>query len=215
VSEVPFGQRLRGERERRRIALSSICANTKINVALFEGLERGDVSRWPSGIFRRAFIRAYAEGIGLDPDAVTREFYERYPDAESPAALPVEAPTMPRGTAGEIRLTLADAGRAFAKGRVLAAMRLRCAAVACDAGIVIAIALAIFVASGMFWVPLGVSMFAYYLGGILLLGNTPGVCLWAPPGHEPGVLSTRVPIRGALMKVVATAARRVHETSGH
>ena len=31
-----------------------------------------------------------------------------------------------------------------------------------------------------FWLPLGVAMLAYYLGGILLLGNTPGVCLLAP-----------------------------------
>src|SRR5262245_16886137 len=48
-----LGQRLRAERERRRITLQSIAANTKINVALLQGLERDDASRWPSGIFRR------------------------------------------------------------------------------------------------------------------------------------------------------------------
>ena len=34
---------------------------------------------------------------------------------------------------------------------------------------------------------LGVAMIGYYLGGILLLGNTPGVCLLAParPGRSP------------------------------
>lgn len=82
MPEEPFGVRLRRERERRHILLSSISANTKISVALFEGLERDDVSRWPSGIFRRAFIRSYATAIGLDAETITREFLERYPDPE-------------------------------------------------------------------------------------------------------------------------------------
>ena len=64
-----FGVRLRRERERRRIALASIAENTKISGSLLEDLERGNVSRWPSGIFRKAFIRAYASAVGLDPDA--------------------------------------------------------------------------------------------------------------------------------------------------
>jgi transcriptional regulator with XRE-family HTH domain len=86
-----FGSRLRDERERRQIALKSIAESTKINVALLEGLERDDVSRWPSGIFRKSFIRSYAEAIGLNPDAIAREFVELYPDpidveAAAPAA---------------------------------------------------------------------------------------------------------------------------------
>ena len=80
VSEETFGGRLRRERERRQIALASISANTKISASFFEALERNDLSRWPSGIFRRAFIRAYAAGIGLDPDTIAREFHERFPD---------------------------------------------------------------------------------------------------------------------------------------
>ncbi len=59
-------------------------------------------------------------------------------------------------------------------------MRHRWAAVACDGGLVVAIALCVFIACDKFWLPLGVAMLAYYLGGILLLGNTPGVCLFAP-----------------------------------
>ena len=75
-----FGSRLRYERERRQIALKSIAEGTKIGMALLEGLERDDVSRWPSGIFRKSFIRSYAEAIGLDPEGVVREFVELYPD---------------------------------------------------------------------------------------------------------------------------------------
>ncbi len=194
-AEEPFGARLRRERERRQIALSSISANTKIGAALFEGLERGDVSRWPSGLFRRAFVRAYAEAIGLDPDAVTREFLARYPDRQTcrwsgpasspptpspPAPSPPAQVPAPRAGGAVLRLTLADAGAKFVAGCLLTTARRRWAAAAFDAGVALAIAIVVFIASGHFWVPLGVSLLAYHLGGVLLLGNSAGVCLWAP-----------------------------------
>jgi cytoskeletal protein RodZ len=75
-----FGARLRQRREEQGIALGTIAEQTKIKVSLLEALERDDVSHWPSGIFRRAFIRAYAESIGLNPDIVVVEFLELYPD---------------------------------------------------------------------------------------------------------------------------------------
>ena len=75
-----FGARLRERREQQQISLGTIAEQTKIKLSLLEALERGDVSHWPSGIFRRAFIRAYAHAIGLEPDVVVREFLELYPD---------------------------------------------------------------------------------------------------------------------------------------
>ena len=75
-----FGAGLRQRREEQQIALSTIAEQTKIKLSLLEGLERDDMSRWPSGIFRRAFVRDYARAIGLQPDAVVREFLDRYPD---------------------------------------------------------------------------------------------------------------------------------------
>jgi hypothetical protein len=82
-----FGTRLRVQRERQQVAITAIAATTKLNPSLLRGLERDDVSQWPVGIFRRSYIRAYASAIGLDPDAVQREFLELYPDSvEMPAA---------------------------------------------------------------------------------------------------------------------------------
>jgi transcriptional regulator with XRE-family HTH domain len=75
-----FGARLRTHREARHIDLAWIAEETKIKRSLLEGLERDDVSRWPSGIFRRAYVRTYAHTIGLDPDVVLREFLEVHPD---------------------------------------------------------------------------------------------------------------------------------------
>ncbi len=75
-----FGARLRHRREEQAIALITIAEQTKIKLSLLEALERDDVSHWPSGIFRRAYIRAYAHAIGLNPDVVVREFLEIHPE---------------------------------------------------------------------------------------------------------------------------------------
>jgi transcriptional regulator with XRE-family HTH domain len=88
-----FGARLRQQRERQQISLNFIAEQTKINVSLLEALERDDVSHWPAGIFRRAFIRAYARSISGEPDGIVREFLERYPDPLE--VLPVEPAVTP------------------------------------------------------------------------------------------------------------------------
>ena len=184
MSGISWCARLRRERERRQIALSSISANTKISASLFAALERGDVSRWPSGIFRRSFIRAYAGAIGLDPDTVAREFLEQFPDPLDPPAptahVESSAPVAKSSETTTLRLKLADTPTPFLRGRLLSGMRHRWAAVGCDGGFVLAIALCAYLACDKFWLPLGVAMLSYYLGGILVLGNTPGVCLFAP-----------------------------------
>jgi len=208
-----FGSRLRRERERRKISLASISANTKVSISFFEGLERDDVSRWPSGIFRRSFVRSYAEAIGLDGDEVVREFLERFPEPGDAARLEMagapaaEAPrkTGPFGRtfeglraghgprAATLRLTLAESWTPFAGGAILSAIARRSAAVAVDACITALVSVALFLTLGSFWIPLTIFMACYYWGGILLLGNSPGVCLQGPADHQepPGSDSPR------------------------
>ena len=74
-----FGPRLRSERERRGITLSTIVTVTKVGTDLWVGLERNDFSKWPSGIFARAFVRDYARAVGLDADEVVDEFCRLFP----------------------------------------------------------------------------------------------------------------------------------------
>jgi transcriptional regulator with XRE-family HTH domain len=74
-----FGPRLRRERERRGISVATIAAATKVGADLWEGLERNDFSRWPAGIFARAFIRDYARVVGLDPEELVDEFCRLFP----------------------------------------------------------------------------------------------------------------------------------------
>jgi transcriptional regulator with XRE-family HTH domain len=220
VTDESFGRRLRRERERRQIALSSISANTKISATLFHALERDDVSRWPGGIYRRAFIRAYAEAVGLDPDDVTREFLERFPDPTDPppAAVPdahpahatrVSAPHLRRPA---LRLTLADPGRPFARGHLLPNLRQRVAAIGCDAGLVLAVAGSIFLASGEFWTPLAVLALIYYSAGILLLGNSPGVSLCAQTSRHADPHAGAGRVAGNLFASVAGFVSRLNRT---
>jgi transcriptional regulator with XRE-family HTH domain len=195
-----FGERLRHERERRQIALRSIAESTKIGISLLDGLEGNDVSRWPSGIYRKSFVRAYAQAIGVDPEPVVREFVELYPDPQEPEAAKTDAPpgTVPATpnpspnqpppnkpiVARSVLLTVNLNGTAFTKGKFLKDSRKRWAAAACDAAVSCVIALCAFIILGHFWTPLGVAMLCYYAGGIVLLGNTPGVCLFAPEPSE-------------------------------
>ena len=82
-----LGARLRQQREQHGIDLVAVADQTKIKRSLLEGLERDDVSHWPSGIFRRAYVRTYAQAIGLEPDAVVRQFLQAHPEPADVAAL--------------------------------------------------------------------------------------------------------------------------------
>ncbi len=75
-----FGAKMKRAREARGISLRQVADITKIAVSALEALERDDISRLPGGIFSRAFVRAYAIEIGLDPEETVRGFLARFPD---------------------------------------------------------------------------------------------------------------------------------------
>ena len=83
------GARLREAREKRGVSLRQIANSTRISVMSLEALERSDLSRLPGGIFTRAFIRAYAQEVGLDPDRTIQDFIaELPPEATTTTARP-------------------------------------------------------------------------------------------------------------------------------
>jgi transcriptional regulator with XRE-family HTH domain len=187
MDESLVGRRLRSERERRLITLESIAANTKINIGLLRDLERDDVSRWPSGIFRRSFVRSYAEAIGLDGDDIVREFLEHYPDRqqlEAVAALVANGECPKSHPKPVLRLTLADTPKPFSGGQLLENLAARIKAAGWDCLSTLALGAVAFLILGTFWIPFALVTVSYYLGGILILGNSPGVCLFAPKPHD-------------------------------
>jgi hypothetical protein len=106
-----FGARLRTQREKQQVSLSTISAELKIKLSLLEGLESDHLTHWPKGIFGRSYLRSYARAIGLDPEPVVREYLELYPDAPddpfSKAKDAEEAPVAPPPAAKLRRLVSA------------------------------------------------------------------------------------------------------------
>lgn len=101
-----FGRRLATVRTRRGVALEDIAQKMKVSTSLLAALERGDASRWPKGLFRRAFFRDYLLAIGLPPEPYVSEFLQLFPDGEEH---PVASTAQPPSDAPSLRLSLAAA----------------------------------------------------------------------------------------------------------
>ena len=69
-----FGESLRRERELRGVSLREIAEATKISIRLLQALEEDRLDVLPGGVFRRAFVKQYAEFVGLDADRLVAEF---------------------------------------------------------------------------------------------------------------------------------------------
>lgn len=74
-----FGTHLREAREKRGVSLRQIATSTRISLRTLEALENNEIKKLPGGIFSRAFVRSYAQEIGLDPDEAVREFVHQFP----------------------------------------------------------------------------------------------------------------------------------------
>jgi len=82
TSHDTFVIRLRRNRERTGITLDDIAAATRIKRELLEAFERGDLSEWPRGVYARAWVRAYASIVGVDPADTVEEFCRLFPHGD-------------------------------------------------------------------------------------------------------------------------------------
>jgi transcriptional regulator with XRE-family HTH domain len=87
MSERAFGPNLRRIRIQRGISIYEIVAATNVNAALWEGLERNDLSRWPTGIYARSYVRSYAKAIGVDVESTVDDFCRCFPHGDRRAEL--------------------------------------------------------------------------------------------------------------------------------
>jgi cytoskeleton protein RodZ len=74
-----FGEYLRAARSARGITVRDISVRTRIALRSLEALEQNEIGKLPGGIFSRAFVRAYAQEVGLDPDETVRLFVQQFP----------------------------------------------------------------------------------------------------------------------------------------
>jgi transcriptional regulator with XRE-family HTH domain len=77
-----FGPNLRRMRIQRGVSLQQIAAATNVSEVLWAAMERNDFSRWPNGIFARAYVRDYAKMVGADPDVTVDEFCRWFPQGD-------------------------------------------------------------------------------------------------------------------------------------
>src|SRR5262245_6937304 len=77
-----FITRLRRHRERHRISLDEIVSETRIRREQLEAFEAGDLTNWPRGLYARAWVRAYANVVGLDPIDTVDEFCKLFPHGD-------------------------------------------------------------------------------------------------------------------------------------
>jgi transcriptional regulator with XRE-family HTH domain len=91
-----IGSRLKDARESRGRSHRQIADATKLSVRVVEAIERGRRDQMPSGIYRRAAVRAVAAEVGLDPESTLRAFLAEHPDdLPMPGATRVVEPPTP------------------------------------------------------------------------------------------------------------------------
>ena len=184
MTETTLGTWLRSERERRGITLKTVADQTKVAAPLLQGLETGDLSRWPGGIYRRAFVRAYASALGLDADEVIRRFELEHPTPEAAAAEALEQTQA--AAQAELKET-SYRTQGIGAGFVLPSSRARLIGSAADLTVALVLGLVSAAAgSRLLWPVLLIAL--YYAIGVLLKGTSPMVALLsedsAPPVHR-------------------------------
>jgi transcriptional regulator with XRE-family HTH domain len=188
-----FCTRLKAEREKRGIGLDAIADATKVKLSLLASLERGDLSRWPHGIYRRSFFKAYVRAIGLPTEPSFSDFLEFFPEeptsqGTAPAALHADA-------SARLRLTLvASPWRPPSTRYLLAAML--------DAVAVLGAAAAVsWLIGGRLWTCTGVIALVYSAITTACLGRSAALALLtrrrSPPASGGGLRDAE-PVRGRL-----------------
>ena len=102
-----LGDALRAARLAHNLTLDVVQARTNLKREFFEGLERNDLSKWPSSPFyRESYLRAYATAVGLDQRDVIQQ-YRRELAASRAIEVPAVAKRPRRLTPVTIPLILA------------------------------------------------------------------------------------------------------------
>ena len=71
-----FGERLKREREKRKISLDDIALSTKIGTRMLVALEEEKFDQLPGGIFNKGFVRAYARHVGIDEEQAVADYLD-------------------------------------------------------------------------------------------------------------------------------------------
>jgi hypothetical protein len=77
-----FVTRLRRQRLRARVSIEQITDALHIKPEIVAAFEANDLSEWPKGLYSRAWLRAYALAVDLDPIDTVDEFCRLFPQGD-------------------------------------------------------------------------------------------------------------------------------------
>jgi hypothetical protein len=77
-----FISRLRWYRQRNRVTIDQIATETRVQRELLEAFENNDLSQWPRGLYARAWVRGYAQAVGIDPVEAVDDFCRLFPQGD-------------------------------------------------------------------------------------------------------------------------------------
>ncbi|MYL33213.1 helix-turn-helix domain-containing protein [Pontibacillus yanchengensis] len=78
---MEIGSRLKEAREAKNLSLEDIQKETKIQTRYLQAIEKGNFGIMPGKFYTRAFIKQYAEAVGLDPEALMEEHKGELPSS--------------------------------------------------------------------------------------------------------------------------------------
>src|SRR5262245_66421072 len=87
---------LRKTRMAQGLSLTEISRRTRIGVTHLRRIEEGDFKSLPPGFYARAFVRAYAEAIGVDADIVLGHLADHLPAAQASSSPHPTSPHVPQ-----------------------------------------------------------------------------------------------------------------------
>jgi cytoskeletal protein RodZ len=74
IKSLTLGEKMKGARNEKRITLSEISKNTKIQIEYLESLENGDYKKLPADVYVKGFLRSFAEYVGINEEYLIKSF---------------------------------------------------------------------------------------------------------------------------------------------
>lgn len=106
---LTVGDRLRAAREASGLSLADLADRTKVRRAYLMAIEDMRIEALPSRPFAIGYVRAYAEALGLDPDALVARFRQDSPELDANLRAPSGLAFENRGRVGLVAGGLAVA----------------------------------------------------------------------------------------------------------
>lgn len=82
------GYTLRQERERQNLSVEDVEQGTSIRTSYINAIENGEYDKLPGNVYTKGFIKSYAKFLGVDEDAMAKEFAADIAEIESTNAPP-------------------------------------------------------------------------------------------------------------------------------